>query len=150
MWVPPPHAQDSPELAADPRFDTSEKRAGREAGLRKIAAAVLARRTHAEWLEAFGATGVFSNPVNGPVDWFADPHGLVADTAALLEWAALGPASVPRTPGLPDAAHANLAAGAPRIGEHGVDVLAEIGYRAEEVAEMRDCGALAGPPDTTE
>ena len=139
-----------PELAVDPRFDTGEKRAAREAELREIVAAVLARRTRAEWLEAFGATGVLSNPVNDPTDWLADPHVLAADAAPLLEQAGVGPVPVPRVPGLPDAAHANLAAGAPRIGEHGVDVLAEIGYRPEEIAEMRDCGALAGPPDTTE
>lgn len=94
--------------------------------------------------------GVLCNPVNDPADWLADPHVLAVDAAPLLEQAGVGPVPVPRIPGLPDAALANLAAGAPRIGEHGVDVLAEIGYRAEEIAKMRDCGALAGPPDTTE
>lgn len=62
----------------------------------------------------------------------------------------MGPVPVPRIPGLPDAALANLAAGAPRIGEHGAAVLAEIGYRADEIAKMRDCDALAGPPDAAE
>ena len=139
-----------PELVADPRFDTGEKRAEREAELRGIVAAVLARRTRAAWLEAFGAAGVLCNPVNDPADWLADPHVLAVDAAPLLEQAGVGPVPVPRVPGLPDSAHANLAAGAPGIGEHGAAVLAEIGYRADEIAKLRDCGALAGPPDEAE
>ncbi len=56
------------------------------------------------------------------------------------------PVPVPRIPGLPEAAHANLAAPAPGLGEHGAALLAEHGYDDAAISSMRASGALAGPP----
>lgn len=135
-----------PELAADPRFDTGAKRVGQADRLRSIVAAAIAGRTVAEWLDVLGEAEVLCNPVNAPVDWLADEHVLATDAAPRLEQSGVGPVPVPRIPGLPDGALANLASGAPAIGEHGAEILSEFGYDTAAIAALRECGALGGPP----
>lgn len=135
-----------PDLAADPRFDTGARRTERADDLRAIVRGILAGRTSAEWLEALGAAGVLCNPVNTPADWLADSHAQAVSAAPALDQPGVGGVPVPRLPGLPEGAHDNLAAPAPRLGEHGAAVLAEVGCDEAEIAELRACGALGGLP----
>ena len=135
-----------PELAADPRFADGAARAARADELTTIVGAILAGRTTAEWLETLRPAGVLCNPVNTPGDWLDDAHAGAVAAAPALDQPGLGPVPVPRIPGLPEAAHANLAAPAPGLGEHGAALLAEHGYDDAAISSMRASGALAGPP----
>ena len=133
-----------PELATDPRFDTGTKRADRLDELTALVAAAIAERTTAEWLATMGAAGVLCSPINAPSEWLADEHVRAAAAAPAFDQPGIGSVPVPRLPGLPAAAHANLAAPAPHIGEHTEAVLAEHGYAPAEIAALRATGALGG------
>ncbi len=133
------------DLAVDARFDTGVKRADRAAELAAILRPVFAERTTAEWMERLRRGGVLCNPVNAPGDWLADAHVDAVSAAPLLDQPGLGPVPVPRIPGLPDAAHTNLARPAPRIGEHSDALLAEFGYDKAAIAALRASGVVTGP-----
>ncbi len=132
------------ELATDLRFGTGAARAERIDELTAIMRTVFAERTTAEWLDTLNAAGVLCSPINSPADWLGDPHVQATGAAPSFEQAGVGPVPVPRIPGLPEAAHANLAVSAPRVGEHGAALLAEFGYDRSEIDALRACGALAG------
>ena len=60
-----------------------------------------------------------------------------------------GPLRLPRLPVITDGLPADGVRGAPRLGEHGAEVLAEVGYDAGEVARLVEDGVL-GPGDRPE
>lgn len=131
-----------PELATDPRFDNPEKRADALDQLAPMIREVILTRATDEWIERLTAADVLCNPINEITDWLGDPHVQAVDAAPLLAQNGVGAVPVPRIPGMTDAAFANLSPATPAIGEHGRQILAEIGYSADRIEAMIASGVL--------
>lgn len=65
----------------------------------------------------------------------ADPHVVATSGAACVEQPEMGQFPTPRTPGIPLGVNAALPP-APRIGEHGAAILAEIGIDPATIASL--------------
>jgi crotonobetainyl-CoA:carnitine CoA-transferase CaiB-like acyl-CoA transferase len=130
------------DLAEQPWFTTG---AGRVAHVEEIDVAVAAwigERTRDEVLAAFEAADAAAAPVYDASDIVADPHFLATGTIASVEDGSLGTV---RMPGMV----ARLSDTPGRIeftgGAHGADtdsVLGELGLSPEEIADLREQGAV--------
>jgi crotonobetainyl-CoA:carnitine CoA-transferase CaiB-like acyl-CoA transferase len=130
-----------PDLAADPRYQSMHKRLANIDALYADVSKVLATRTSAQWLQALDAANIPAMPVYDPDELPEDPHLAAGDFWQICDDAGLGRL---RFPG--PSAHFSATPGAlrrlpPRLGEHSVAILAEAGYRGEDIDAMLAAGA---------
>jgi crotonobetainyl-CoA:carnitine CoA-transferase CaiB-like acyl-CoA transferase len=134
----------APELAADPRFSSFAARAQNAAAIFAALGDIFARETTAHWLDVLRAADILSDRINGFDDWLADPHIVATGGAVTVQPGDMPAFRVPRTPGVSAAADAALSP-APRIGEHGRAILAELGFDEEGIARLTAEGTVLLP-----
>lgn len=140
-WLALVQAIGAPPLAADPRFADNAARMAHLDALGAALAPLFRRRTTAEWLTALDAAGVPAGPVLSIAEMLEHPQTLARDMVPAVEHTALGPV---RSLGLPVKLSATPGAvrrGAPLLGEHTREVLAEHGYSAAEIDALVASGA---------
>lgn len=121
-------------LLAEPRFARNAERVAHRAELRARIEAVLEAAPAAEWIARLNAAGVPCGPVNGLAEALADPQLQAQEMVIDMPQPGHG---VVRTTGFPmklEATPCRLRRPAPRLGEHGSEILAELGDRAVEPA----------------
>lgn len=133
---------EAPELAADPRFRDN---AGRMQNLPQLIEQLEARfrtRKAAEWLALLEAAGVPAGPVRDVLAMHEDPQTIAREMVAEVTHSRLGPVKTlglpvkfSRTPGGP-------VSGAPVLGEHSREILAEAGYAEAEIEALAESGAV--------
>lgn len=135
-----------PEMIADPRFATNEARVANAEALDEAIGAFCGRMTLDECVAFFEEAEVTIGPVNDIRRIMADPHaqarGLLADYPdAEMERFPMHAVPV-RLSGTPGA----IRAPAPRLGEHGRDVLAEAGLAPDEIDSAIATGLVRATP----
>lgn len=133
-----------PELAVEPRFATVTARTEHIDELYALVADELPGRTTAEWVAALEPLGIPAQPVLSPDDLFDDEHLRAVELFERIEHPSEGELTLPRLPMSFDGAPARPVRAAPRLGEHGPDVLREAGLDDAEVADLAAEGVL--PP----
>lgn len=115
-----------PGWASDPRFATLASRAKHIDTIYARLAETLAERTTAEWIKLFRALEIPSAPLRTPGELFDDPH---LNAVGLFETidTAHGPVRFPGVPTWFSQTPGAVAGYAPEAGEHGDEILAEIG-----------------------
>ena len=135
-----------PDLVTDPRFASHGQRAQHIDEVYDFLAGVLATRTSAEWLALLQSIDVPVGPMNTVADLLDDEHlkatGFFEPEAHPSE----GPLLAPRTPTNWSATPPGPRTPAPRLGEHSVEVLREIGYSEDEIAAMVGKGVTRTGP----
>ncbi|MDF2096460.1 CaiB/BaiF CoA transferase family protein [Aquibaculum arenosum] len=141
-WLRLVDVLEAPQLAEDPRFKTNADRMANLPALEAELNACFRQRDSAEWLELLDAAGVPSGPVNDVVQMHQDPQVLAREMVTEIPHTTLGsvktlglPIKFSDTPGGPRQ-------GAPVLGEHTRDVLAEQGFTAEEIDRLVSEGAV--------
>jgi crotonobetainyl-CoA:carnitine CoA-transferase CaiB-like acyl-CoA transferase len=138
FWQALCEAIDRPDLIGD-AYSTGSRRDEVIAELEDL----FGKKTRAEWMEQLAGLDVCVGPVNDFGETFADDQiqarGMVAtaDVPGIGEWRHLGN---PIRIGPPSDEF--LRHPPPRMGEHTDELLGEIGLSADEIAALRDAGAI--------
>jgi crotonobetainyl-CoA:carnitine CoA-transferase CaiB-like acyl-CoA transferase len=129
----------------DPRFNTHENRSARIAEANAFVAGEMLKRSTAEWLSALNDSDIPCAPMNSIDAVIDDEHlnstgfihkethpseGSLRTTGAATQWS--------HTPTAPQR-------GAPRLGEHGFEVLRVAGYSDEEIRALVASGVTSLP-----
>ena len=135
---------DDPSLAADPRFESVDKRREHNAELIELLDDRLQQRTAGEWMERWQALGIAASPINTLADLARDPQAWENDY--LLETYCEEvqrdvmvrglPIGLSKTPG-------SVRSLGPELGQHTEEILVEtLGYSWEQVGELKAQGAI--------
>ncbi len=132
----------APEWVTDARF---KDKLGRGINRDVLNAAINERLAHQDrdyWIERFNKDGVACGHINDMSGVFAEPQvqhlGLVQDVVS----ARLGPQRHVGQPVVLERTPSNLARAAPLRGEHTEEVLGELGFGADVVAQMKARGVF--------
>ena len=93
-------------------------------------------RTTTEWMEALDAADVPCGPVNFPEELFEHPHVEANRLMSTLDHPVLGPVRMPASPMLMDGTRPDSGKPPPYLGQHGPEVLREIGYEDGEIDRL--------------
>ncbi|MCG8543020.1 MAG: CoA transferase [Alphaproteobacteria bacterium] len=121
------------ELIDDPRFVDFAARGKNEAELRTLVGDALSKATTESWVERFTRHEVLCNAINGFDDWLADPQVVASTAAPMLNQPGMGPTPVPTIPGTDPAEGGPDAPAAPAVGEHGRQILEELGFDNDSI-----------------
>jgi len=136
-------AIDRPDMpAADPRFASFSARMDHIDQVYAELAEILLTRTTADWLELFEAADVPALPMHSFESVLEDPHLQATGFFQNVEHPSEGPIrsmAVPVTFSRSAVQPKNLA---PKLGEHGEEILADAGFAPHEIADLVDIGAM--------
>jgi crotonobetainyl-CoA:carnitine CoA-transferase CaiB-like acyl-CoA transferase len=129
-------AADTPELADDPRFDTIAHRTANIDELYNWLAGVMETRSTAEWRERLDAADVPNGGVNDLTGVVNDPYLNEAGFFRPLDHPTEGRLTTMPFPVSFSETGLTQNQPSPRLGEHTAAILSELGYDAEQIAEI--------------
>ncbi len=130
------------ELADDPRYATNPDRVRNRDTLIPRISEVLAAKGCAEWTEILGQAGVPAGPVNTVPAALADPQVLAREMVTEAGHPVAGTIKMLGSPIKLSAQPAAIRRPPPALGQHTDEILAETGYTAAQIAELRAAGAI--------
>jgi crotonobetainyl-CoA:carnitine CoA-transferase CaiB-like acyl-CoA transferase len=135
-------ALDLEELLADPRFADNPTRVAHRKDLVRLLERRIGELTKAEVVRRLREANVPVGPINALDEVFADPvirHlGLIAEVDHPVAGRVRAPGIPVRLSGTPPSVRRHP----PLLGEHTDEVLADLGYGADEIAALRRDGAI--------
>ncbi len=135
---------DDPQLSADPRFDSAERRRRHGPELVDALDNALKRRTAAGWIERWRGAGIVAGPIGNLADLAQDRQAwennyLLKTYCAEVDREVMVrglPIGLSKTPG-------SLRSLGPELGQHTEEVLVDtLGYTWEQVGELKAEGAI--------
>ncbi|WAX58386.1 CoA transferase [Jatrophihabitans cynanchi] len=135
-------AIERPDLGQDPRFGTNELRRNARSELTAVIEAVIAQRVAAEWLERFEGADVPSAAVQFLSEVVADPQVKARRSILVGDGGEQRLASI-ETPWRVIGGHRRADGPVPEAGQHGEQILREVGLSDDDLAALRACGAFA-------
>ena len=142
-WLRLLDALDLGELADDPRFANNVSRMENLDALRELLSRRLRTESAETWLARLETAAVPAGPVLGMTEALRHPQAAARDMVVTVDQGG----EVVEALGMPvklSEAAPGLGRGAPRLGEHTREVLAEYGFGPGEIAELVRVGAVSG------
>jgi crotonobetainyl-CoA:carnitine CoA-transferase CaiB-like acyl-CoA transferase len=144
QWAALARAVGRPEWLEDERFATPELRDLNIDARLELIQSVLATGTTRHWLDRLEAEGVPCAPVLTRKELIRHPQVLAGETVLESEHPVAGRLRHARHAARFEATPAEIRSGAPLLGQHTDEVLAELGLDAEDIRALRATGAVAG------
>jgi formyl-CoA transferase len=142
MWERLCYALELDHLVHDPRFATGQDRSRNRSAVNAALGEKIREKPSEHWVRTLNEIGVPCGPIYAMNEVFADPQVRHLGMAAPVRHPSLGeqqvvnqPVSLSRTPG-------GVRTASPDKGQDTDAVLAEFGYSAQEIAELRKAGAI--------
>ncbi len=135
-------ALDLAPLATDGRFSTNAARVAGRAELRPILADRLASEPTDVWLERLALAEVPCGPINDLLTALSTDQVHARDMVVEVDHPRLGRLRQLGIPFKLAATPATIRTAPPLLGEHGDEVLAELGYEAAEIDRLRSDGVI--------
>ncbi len=142
-WAALCNAFDKPEWLEDERFKTPGLRDLNANDRLDLTQSVLITRTTDEWLEMLDKAGIPCAPVLTRSQMINHPQILANDVLVETVHPVAGNLRQARVPAQFSATPVDDPRGAPLLGEQTDEILADIGYSADQISEMR-AGGIAG------
>jgi crotonobetainyl-CoA:carnitine CoA-transferase CaiB-like acyl-CoA transferase len=130
------------ELADDPRYATNPDRVGNRDTLIPFITEALAAKGCAEWTDLLNAAGVPAGPVNTVPAALEQPQVAAREMVVEIEHPVAGTIKMLGSPLKLSAQPASIRRPPPVLGEHTDEILAEVGYTAVQVTELREAGVV--------
>jgi crotonobetainyl-CoA:carnitine CoA-transferase CaiB-like acyl-CoA transferase len=108
----------------------------------RIIEPVIRTRTTAEWVEYLVPRGIWAAPILDYDGTFADPATTQADVVEEAEHPVAGPVRLLRFPLEFSSGRAEMRRLPPMPGEHGEEILQELGYAEQEIRRLRELGVV--------
>ena len=144
-WTRLTEAIGRPELRDDPRFAENGDRMAHLVELCEVLGPVFLGRGTAEWLGRLGAAGVPAGPVASIGEMLEHPQTRAREMVVEVEHGRLGTVKSLGSPvKLSGSASPTPRRGAPRLGEHTLEVLEESGWSRAEALSLLASGAAQG------
>lgn len=131
-----------PELKTDPRFDSVAARFKNVREYFAIRARGLEQKTTAEWVDIFDRLDVPAMPYHTLDSLMEDAHLADVGFFQTLEHPTEGPVRNMRLPNKTSFAARSEVAGAPKLGQHSVEVLQQAGLSEAEIAALIGNGGI--------
>ena len=141
-WQRLPPVLERPELLDDPRFERNRDRMVNRPALNALLAPAFKQRPTGEWLDRLTRAGVPAGPVLSIGDMLAHPQTRARDMVVETDHPSLGPMETIGFPVKFSATPASIHAGAPRLGEHTVEVLTALGRTRTEIERLIEAGVV--------
>jgi formyl-CoA transferase len=142
MWTRLCGAIGREDLLERAEFKGQPARAKNRAALNAEINAALGKKTSAQWIEALNTAGVPCGPIYTIDRMFDDPQVQHLGVAADVESRAHGKFKVVNQAVRLSRTPARVARAAPELGEHTEEILAELGYGAEDIKKLRAAKAV--------
>jgi crotonobetainyl-CoA:carnitine CoA-transferase CaiB-like acyl-CoA transferase len=139
-WLRLVEVLEIPELARDPRFVDNAARMQNLPVLIEILSEKLIQRNAADWLARLEAVGVPASPVLSIGEMLADPQVIARDMVVEVEHSRLGRTRALGSPVKFSDTPTRISRGAPLLGEHTREILAEYGYDNSEIEALAAAG----------
>lgn len=132
------------DLLEDDRFKTNTLRVEHRPAMDELLDAIFASKTSGEWLRVLDDSGLAHGPVNTIQKAFEHPQAVAREMIQPLQWDAVAsgkwtgvgvPVKFSETKGA-------VRQKPPTLGEHTGEVLAEVGYKEDDIRRLRERGAL--------
>lgn len=136
------HSIGHPEFITDPRYSTNDQRVKHAAELDAVIGAFIAQRTQTENVAFFEKAEVTIGPIYDISQIVEDPHFIARELITDYPDADMGAFPmhhvVPRMSGTPG----SIRAPAPRLGEHNLQLLGEVGVDADSYRRLLETGVV--------
>jgi crotonobetainyl-CoA:carnitine CoA-transferase CaiB-like acyl-CoA transferase len=135
------------DLATHPDYRDLPSRIAHEAALMALIRAAFMQRSTAEWVARLQAEGILHARIRSYEELLADPE---LTRAGMLDWLAhrdlAQPLPIPNIPAGPAANGYGALRECPRVGQHSVEILNELGLPDDRIASLLESGAIVAAP----
>ncbi|MEA2981965.1 MAG: hypothetical protein QOF09_3788 [Alphaproteobacteria bacterium] len=130
------------DLVEHPNYATPKDRRNHRDELNDLIGEITAAMTTGAVIERLNQAGIPCGPIYTIDQTFADPQVRHLGIAQDVESAKLGPIKLVGQPFTLSRTPSRLVDSAPEYGEHTGEILAEFGYSSEDIARLRQAGAI--------
>jgi crotonobetainyl-CoA:carnitine CoA-transferase CaiB-like acyl-CoA transferase len=142
MWERFCDALGQPEWKDRAEWSTRDGRSERRAEINRAIAAVTATKPSLHWIELLDEAGIPCGPINTIDQVFADPQVEHLDMARPVDHPRLGAQRLVGTPINLDGVTNGIRQPTPEAGQHGAEILGQLGYDEDAIARLRAEGVI--------